>query len=87
VIAQVEGEFRVRGFKVVLSKPTINRYIRDDMIGTKPLSQGSTDDGFIALEMNLWTSQVTELERGKKSLTIYHVRRDAPITILDRIEY
>ena len=34
VIVQVEGEFRARGFKVVLSKPTINRYIRDNMIGT-----------------------------------------------------
>jgi hypothetical protein len=29
VIAQVEGEFRSCGFKVVLLKPTTNRYIRD----------------------------------------------------------
>jgi hypothetical protein len=40
VITQVEGEFRAHGFKVVLLKPTINRCICDDMIGTKPLSRG-----------------------------------------------
>ncbi len=40
VIAKVEANFRARGFKVVLSKLTINRYIHEDMIGTKPLSWG-----------------------------------------------
>ena len=40
MIAQEEGKFRARGFKVVLLILTINRYIRDDMIGTKPLSRG-----------------------------------------------
>ncbi len=39
VITEVEGKFRVRGFKVVLSKPTINRYVHDNMIETKLLSQ------------------------------------------------
>jgi hypothetical protein len=40
VIAQVEGKFRVCGFKVVLSKRTINRYNYDNMFGIKPLSRG-----------------------------------------------
>ena len=34
VIEQVEGEFRVRGFGVTLSKVTINLYVRKNMIGT-----------------------------------------------------
>jgi hypothetical protein len=40
VIAQVEGEFRARGYGVILSKPTINRYVRLNMIGTFPLARG-----------------------------------------------
>jgi hypothetical protein len=34
VIEQVEWEFRARGFIVTLSKPTINRYVVLNMIGT-----------------------------------------------------
>jgi hypothetical protein len=40
VIAQVEGEFRARGYGMILSKPTINRYVRLNMIGTFPLARG-----------------------------------------------
>jgi hypothetical protein len=40
VIAQVEGEFRVRGYGVSLSKNTINRYIQLGMVGTLPLARG-----------------------------------------------
>ncbi len=40
VIAQVEGEFRARGFPVTMSKPTINRYVVMNMIGTFPLARG-----------------------------------------------
>jgi hypothetical protein len=40
VIAQVEGEFRARGFPVMMSKPTINRYVALNMIGTFPLARG-----------------------------------------------
>jgi hypothetical protein len=40
VIAQVEGEFRARGFPVTMSKPTINRFVAQNMIGTFPLAQG-----------------------------------------------
>ncbi len=40
VIEQVEGEFRARGFPVTLSKPTINRYVMLNMIGTFPLARG-----------------------------------------------
>jgi hypothetical protein len=40
VIAQVEGEFRARGFPVTMSKPTINRYVALNMIGTFPLARG-----------------------------------------------
>ncbi len=39
VIAQVEGEFRVWGYGVTLSKNTINRYVALNMIGTFPLAQ------------------------------------------------
>jgi hypothetical protein len=45
------------------------------------------DDGFILLEMNLWTSQVAEAEREKKCQTVYHARHDATILILNPIEY
>jgi hypothetical protein len=38
VIVQVEGEFRVRGYGVTLSKNTINRYVALNMIGTFPLA-------------------------------------------------
>jgi hypothetical protein len=37
--------------------------------------------------MNPWTSQGAELERGEKSQTIYHARRDAAIPIPDCIKY
>ena len=40
VIAQVEGEFRARGFPVTMSKLTINRYVALNMIGTFPLARG-----------------------------------------------
>ena len=40
VIAQVEGEFRARGFSVTMSKPTINRYVGQNMIGRFPLARG-----------------------------------------------
>jgi hypothetical protein len=40
VIAQVEGEFRARGFPVTMSKPTINRFVVLNMIGTFPLAWG-----------------------------------------------
>ncbi len=39
-IAQVEGEFRARGFPVTMSKPTINQYVVLNMIGTFPLARG-----------------------------------------------
>jgi hypothetical protein len=37
VIAQVEGEFRARGYGVTLSKNTINWYVALGMLGTFPL--------------------------------------------------
>jgi hypothetical protein len=37
---KVEGEFRARGFEVSLSKTTVNRYVRNDMIGSAPLTRG-----------------------------------------------
>jgi hypothetical protein len=40
VIAQVEGEFRARGYGVTLSKNTINRYVAHCMLGTFPLVRG-----------------------------------------------
>ena len=40
MIEQVEGEFRAHGFGVTLSKVTINRYMRINMIGTFPLVWG-----------------------------------------------
>jgi hypothetical protein len=40
VIEQVEWEFRARGFPVMLSKPTINRYVALNMIGMFPLTRG-----------------------------------------------
>ena len=40
VIVQVKGEFRARGFPVTMSKPTINRYVALNMIGTFPLARG-----------------------------------------------
>jgi hypothetical protein len=40
VITQVEGEFKARGFAVKLTKSTVNRYIRRDMVGTAPLTRG-----------------------------------------------
>ncbi len=40
VIAQVEGEFKVRGFEVHLTKVTINRHVAGGKIGTKPPPQG-----------------------------------------------
>ncbi len=39
MIAQVKGEFRARGFPVTMSKPTINRYVTLNMIGTFPLAR------------------------------------------------
>jgi hypothetical protein len=40
MVEQVEWEFRARGFPVTLSKPTINRYVVLNMIGTFPLTWG-----------------------------------------------
>jgi hypothetical protein len=40
VIVQVEGEFRARGFPVTMSKPTVNRYVTLNMIGTFLLARG-----------------------------------------------
>jgi hypothetical protein len=40
VIAQVEGEFRARGYGVTLSKNTINRYVALGMLCTFPLVRG-----------------------------------------------
>ncbi len=40
VIAQVEGEFRARGYGVTLCKITINRYVVHGMLGTFPLVRG-----------------------------------------------
>ena len=40
VIAQVEGEFKARGFAVKLTKSTVNRYVQRDMVGTTPLTRG-----------------------------------------------
>ena len=37
---KVEGEFRARGFEVLLSKGTVNRYVRNDMIGSLLLARG-----------------------------------------------
>jgi len=40
IITKVEGEFRARGFEVLLSKATVNRYVRNEMIGSAPLARG-----------------------------------------------
>ena len=40
MIAQVEGEFRARGYGVTLSKNTINRYVQLGMVGTFLLARG-----------------------------------------------
>jgi len=40
VIAQVEGEFNMCGFAVLLAKSTVNRYIQNDMVGSAPLARG-----------------------------------------------
>ncbi len=40
VIAQVEGEVKVRGFEVHLTKATINHHVANSMIGMKPTPQG-----------------------------------------------
>jgi hypothetical protein len=40
IITKVEGEFHARGFEVSLSKATVNRYVRNDMIGSAPLVRG-----------------------------------------------
>ena len=40
IITKVKGEFRAHGFEVSLSKATVNRYIRNDMIGSAPLVRG-----------------------------------------------
>ena len=40
IITKVEGEFRACGFEVSLSKATVNRYVRNDMIGSAPLARG-----------------------------------------------
>ena len=40
IITKVEGEFRARGFEVLLSKTTVNRYVRNDMIGSASLARG-----------------------------------------------
>jgi hypothetical protein len=41
VIAQVEGEFKARGFEVHLTKVTINRHVADGIIGMKPPLRGT----------------------------------------------
>ena len=40
VVVQVERKFQFRGFAVLLSSETVNRYIRNDMAGSTPLSRG-----------------------------------------------
>ena len=40
MIEQVEGEFRLHGFHVSLSKMTINKYVADNMEGEFPISRG-----------------------------------------------
>ncbi len=80
-IAQVEGEFKAHGFKVVLSKLTINRYIHDNMIGTKPLSWGYEglllrhmfDLLVLTVELFLYISQVNSvvIERNQIVQLIY----------------
>ena len=40
VLEQVEGEFRLCGFRVSLSKTTIKKYIADNMEGEFPISRG-----------------------------------------------
>ena len=40
VIAQVKGELRARGYGVILSKNTINRYVALGMLGTFPIVRG-----------------------------------------------
>jgi hypothetical protein len=42
-IAQVEGDFRARGYGVTRSKNTINRYVALGMVGTFPLVRGYVD--------------------------------------------
>jgi hypothetical protein len=42
VISQVEGKFRECGFKASLSKPTINHYVKNCIIGSRLLSWGTT---------------------------------------------
>jgi hypothetical protein len=76
VIAQEEGKFRARGFKVVLLILTINRYIRDDMIGTKPLSRGyegllprhAFDLLVLAVESLLQINQVNSVVIDRKQI-------------------
>ncbi len=40
IITKVEGEFCARGFEVLLSKATVNRYVQNDMIGSVSLARG-----------------------------------------------
>jgi hypothetical protein len=40
ILTKVEGEFRARGFDVSLSKVTVNRYVRNGMVGSAPLARG-----------------------------------------------
>ena len=40
IIVQVEGGFIAHGFGVLLTKPTVNRYVSNDMVGSVPLVKG-----------------------------------------------
>ncbi len=40
MIQQVVGEFRARGYRIKLSKTTINQYVALGMVGTFPLTRG-----------------------------------------------
>jgi hypothetical protein len=47
----------------------------------------TTDDGFIAAEMNRRNKVVAEREKEKKSWFERHARRDTALNVLDRLKY
>jgi hypothetical protein len=76
VIAQVEGEFRARGYGVTLSKNTINRYVAHGMLGTFPLVRGykgmmpkhSFQLLVLAVEFFIQISNVNSIEAKRSTL-------------------
>ncbi len=64
VIAQVEGEFKARGFAVSLAKSTVNRYIQNDMVRSAPLALSKDDPR---------RKRVFQMEDGR-DVTIHNLR-------------